>query len=65
MVVNTSGDIVVKFTNEEKEILQKARKILDDTSNQLWKIDNDDAIDLAYTLGEPADMIKRILNEDY
>lgn len=64
-MVSVNCNVEITFTNEEKEILQKAQKILDNTEKELWRSDNEDAIDLSYIFCEAAYSIEKILKGNY
>lgn len=64
-MANISCDVNINFTDEEKEVLRKAKEILDNVANMLWKCDSEEAMDMSYIFGEPADQIQEILDGHY
>jgi hypothetical protein len=61
MDIQTSSSASVSFTDEEKEILQKAHDILRETAKELWSDGSDAAEDLSFEIGGVADGINGIL----
>lgn len=66
--INTYSSASVSFTDDEKEILQKAHDLLKETGNELYEkcwSTNELGEDLAYEIGEIAEGIERAINGKY
>jgi hypothetical protein len=65
MKVSSNTNLSISFTEEEKEILNKAKDILKEVYEDLWQKDNDDLDEVTYMFYDASYVIKRILEENY
>lgn len=65
MNVSVSSNTSISFTEQEKDILTKAKDILKQVGDKLWQSDNDDVMDLGCYFSDVSYNIKDILEENY
>ena len=65
MNVSVSSNASISFTEQEKDILTKAKDILKQVGDKLWQSDNDDVMDLGCYFTDVSYNIKDILEENY
>jgi len=62
MNISPETSVGISFTKDEREILEKAMRILEDTSSKLWR---EDINDLACIIDDGAVIISDLLNGYY
>lgn len=64
--ISTNTNCIIDFTDEEKEILQKASKICISVGKEIWHDgETDEEDEIAFLFSQIGETIKNILNKNY